>query len=129
MTMPAHPTHLPRRIPHHEGVIRDILRHNRTRRHKRVTADRDSANYRRICPDGAPALQMGALIQRMTANLRARIRHVREHARRPEKYVIINDNPGVDRDVVLYLNVIADYRAAIDVDVLPDDASRADPRS
>src|SRR5829696_2663456 len=59
----------------------------------------------------------------MPAHLGTRIGHIGQHAGRSQEYIVLQDCPRVDRDIVLNLNVPADHRSAIDVDVLAYDAA------
>ena len=55
--------------------------------------------------------------------------HVGEHARGPEKHVVLDHRSVVDRDVVLHLYAVADDGAAGDVAVLAEAALLADLRA
>ena len=125
MTVLAHPTDVPRRVTHHEGIRRDVPRHHRARSNHGVGADRMSANNRRIGPDrGAPFdTRRTELI--LARHGTARIDDVREHAAGPEEDIVLAGHARVDRDVVLHLHAIAQHDARRDDNVLPNRATLA----
>jgi hypothetical protein len=48
----------------------------------------------------------------------ARIEDIREHHRGTAKYIVLQDHPGVNRDIILNLNVITNYTAGGDHNIL-----------
>src|SRR6185437_10552529 len=88
-----------------------------------------SANDGGIRADGASPLEYCRFVQRVPVHLRTRIADVGKNAGGAEEYVVFNDRAGVDGDVVLNFDVVADYRSAVNVDVLSDDALFSDARA
>src|SRR6185437_4473471 len=116
--MTAHPSYLARRRSNHESEIRNVLGNNCSRCHERVATDGYSGNNRRIGANCASPLQMGQFVEVMPAYLGARISYVRQYTGRAEKDIIINFHTGIDRNIVLDLDVIANHGATVDIDVL-----------
>ena len=65
----------------------------------------------------------------MAIDLATGIRHICEHTRWSEKTVVIDLRPRVDGHVVLNLHAISDDHIAGDIDILPENAIRADSRA
>src|SRR5208283_5280233 len=74
----------------------------------------------RIGPDRRTAPDQGLFILRAADDLRARIRHIREDARRAAENIILDDQPRVQRYVVLYLDVVTHFYVGRDAHILTD---------
>src|SRR5581483_50699 len=122
VSVPAHPTFLPGGIAHDQRVIRNIPGNCRAGSNKGVAANRDAANKSRVGPDGRPPTDKGLFVQGMPVDLGSRVTNVREHAGGSEEDVIFNDDPGVNGNIVLNFYVAANYRSAVDIDILPENA-------
>ena len=124
----AHPAVQPRRVAVAQPVIRHVLRHHRARADEAVAAQRDPANDRGVRTDRCAALHQRALVLVLAVYMTARVEHVGKDHRWSQERVILNDHPGIDRDVILDLNVVANDAFRRNNDVLPDIAAAADAR-
>src|SRR5690606_35234552 len=127
VAVPAHPAALARRVADDEGVVRDVPGHDAPRGHEAVAAERDAADDGGVGADGGPAAEPRPLVEPLAVHLAPRVRHVRQHAARPEEHVVLDLAPGVDGDVVLHLHVVPHHDVAADEDVLAEHAAAADP--
>src|SRR5688572_33433883 len=123
--MTAHPGDLARRVTDHHRVVRHVLVDHGAGADEGVAAHGDAADDGGVGPDRAAAPQDGFLVERVPIHLRARVRHIGQHAGGPEEYVVFDHHAGVHRHVVLDLDVGTDGHAAVHVDVLSDDAALA----
>src|SRR5262249_24449467 len=79
-----------------------------------------------VGPDARSAAHARLLIHVSADDLAARVDDVGKNAGRPKKDIVFDDGAGVERYVVLNLDVVADQHMAGDMDVLPQDAALAD---
>src|SRR6185369_14459228 len=93
---------------------------------KRVPADGVTAYHRRIRAERGAAADRRRPVLVFSRYVAARVHHVREHHRRTAEHVVFEDHTGVDRHVVLNLDVVADGDAGRNHDVLTDVAALAD---
>src|SRR5215467_4453223 len=129
MSMAAHPAHLTSRVSDDQREVRHVFGHYGTRSDEGISANGRAADDCRICADGAAPLQNRGFVESMPVDLGTRIRDICEHAGRPEEDIVFNRYTCVDRHVVLNLDVVPDDRAAVDVDVLADDALLTNSRA
>ena len=127
--MAAHPADLSCWCADDQRVVMDILGHDGTSSDERVAPDGHAGNNRGICTDRAPAPQHGLLIKRVADNLGSRIADVGQNAGRTEENVVFDLRSGVNRHVILNLDVVTDHDTAGNVAVLAENAAFADART
>src|SRR5690606_33482573 len=105
----AHPSRLFCWVTDHQSIVGNSFGHHRTRANKSVFAYVMTADDGGIRPDrGAPA-HMGACILRLEVDDAPGIDDVGEYHRTAEKHVIVAYRAGVNGDVVLHFNVVAQH--------------------
>src|SRR5687767_13129832 len=82
----------------------------------------------RVSPDGSSAPNDRACVLVSAHDLGARICNIRKDAGRAAEDIVLQLHSGIDRYVVLDLDVVADYHARSDEYVLTEDAARTDSR-
>src|SRR5213076_1498368 len=85
-----------------------------------------AADDRGVRTDRAAALHERAPVLVPARHVAPRIHHVGKHAGGPAEHVVFQLDALVDRDVVLDLDVVADFRAGHHDDVLAEVAALAD---
>src|SRR5712664_2668701 len=125
LTALAHPPHAARRHADHQAVGGHVGRDHGARADERVLAECDAANDGRVGPDGAAALHERAPVFVLARDVAARVHHVGEHAGGPAEDVVFQLDALVNRDVVLDLDVVADFRPGHHDDVLAEVAALA----
>ena len=129
MTVFAHPARLTCRITYHQRVGRYIFRYHRTCSDQRIGADDAPAYDGRIRSDGRSFLYTSRPEFMLAGDGATRINNVRKHAARSQKNVVFTRHAGIDRDIILHLDPIAQTYSRRDDDVLPDRAVTADRRA
>lgn len=125
----GHPAHLARGVPNQQRIIRYVLGHHRARTDEGVFPDVVPANDGCIRPDGGPLPYSGSRILIPTIDRAARIDHIGEHTRWTKKNVVIAGYSGVQRHIVLNLDVVAELNTGRDHYILTDVASFAQHRT
>jgi len=116
----AHPADPTGRVAHHQGVIRDVFRYDRTGPDEGITAYGDAAD------DGAVGTQGGAVLDERGPHLvhlsdfGAGVIDVREDHRWAAKDAVFQGYAFVDANVVLYFALFAYTNVGADDNVLAD---------
>src|ERR1017187_5288155 len=124
--MPAHPGGAASGDTHHQGVFRHILGHDGAGGNKRISANGRAAHDGRVGADRGAFADDRLLVHVPAHDFAARIDDVGQNAGRPEEDVVLDDGAGVEGNVVLDLDVVADLDMARHQDVLPKVAAGAD---
>src|SRR5262245_49384115 len=109
-----------------ERMVGGVCRDDRSGTDEGVAADRMSADDRAVGAEGRAASDQRPLKFVLAHDMTAGVDQVGEDHRRAPKHVVFQDHAGVDGDVVLNLDVVADDHIRRDHDVLSDVAPRAD---
>ena len=123
----AHPAGDPCRVTHHESEIRNVSGDDGAGADKSISADRHSAY------DGAIGSQSRAMPDKRRtqlvhpADFASRIVDIGKHNRWAAKYVVLERDSFVYRDIILNFHSVADGDIRPDHDVLTDPAIPADP--
>ena len=105
--MAAHPSMLTSGHTEHEGIVGDIPAYHSAGTDEGVATDRPTADDCGIGTDGGTAPDERALVQRMAVDLGAGVDDIGEDTGRTQEDIILDDDTGVDGNVVLYLDVAA----------------------
>jgi hypothetical protein len=126
MAVPAHPAVPAYRHTYHESIIGHVPGNHSARGNKSIAADLNAANnggigaYRSAPPD------QGSFIKAVTHYLASGIGHICQHAARSEKYIIFEDRPAINGDVVLNLAVASELHAVGNEHILAEYAISTD---
>ncbi len=122
----AHPAARTGRVAVHQSVIGNVAGDHRPGADERIAADRRAAHHRAIGTERrALAYQRGAVFV-LAGHVAARVHDVGEDHRRPAEYVVFQNAAGINRNIVLNFDVIADHHVRGNHHVLADVAVGAD---
>src|SRR4030095_13371995 len=124
----THPTGQPRRIADDERVVGNVPGHHRAGADKGVGANRVAAQHRAVGAETGAALDQRRPELIAARHVTARVDDVGEHHGRPAEDVVFERDPGVNRHVVLDLDVVTNHDLRRDDDVLAEVAAAADSR-
>jgi hypothetical protein len=108
--------------PGHQGVIRNNTLDDGARRDKCESADGGSAYDRGVGADGSAVTHQRAGVLVMSHDFRAWIGDIGEDAGGTAENIILELDAGIEGDVVLNFDIVADYDAARHVHVLAQNA-------
>src|SRR5215471_7035307 len=102
------PADLPGRHANHQGVVGHVFCDNGAGADEGMFANRYAANDRAVCAQGRPSSYQRSFVFGLSIDVAPRVGYVGEDHRRPAEHVILQDHAGIERNVVLNFDVIAD---------------------
>src|SRR5258708_7361666 len=124
----THPAALPGGIAHHQGISRSRVGDDSPGSYKSILSDLISTNNSSIGADRGPFSHQGTPELVLPGNSTAGIDHIGKYHRRAEEHIILTDDPRIQRDIILYFDLVAQdhsfphHYILPDRTVLPDDA-------
>jgi len=125
----AHPSNSTRRNTKHQGIVGNVFRNNGSCSNKGMSANRDTADDRRVCSDRTAAPEERPFIEAVTIDLRTGVGDVGQDTGGAEENIVFDHGPGIDRNIVLDLHSLAEDDIIGNVDVLSENTFLADFRS
>src|SRR5690554_2708167 len=122
----AHPTGMPGRITHHQGIGGHTAGDDRPCSYKGVVANFNAANNGGVGPDGGTLADFGRPVLMFAGNGAAGIEHIGKNSRGPHKTIVLTYHALVGRNVVLHFYVVAQYHAGGHHNVLTETAIASD---
>lgn len=108
--MAAHIALLAAGIPHHKGVVGNILGHYRSGGYKAISAQGDAADYGGVGAYGGTAADEGFFVKSVAVYLGAGVGHIGKDTGRPQKNIVLYHRAGINGHVILDFYVAAyDY--------------------
>ncbi len=114
----AHPTFYPGGVAVYQSVVRDIPGDDSARANKAVPAQSDTADDGGVGANGSALANPSLAIFILAGDMAARVDHVGENAGGTQEAVVLNDHSGIDGDIVLDLDVVAEDHAGGDDHIL-----------
>ena len=108
-TASAHPASLAGRVSVNQRIIGNVPGHNGTGAHKSILADGGAANHGAVGAQRRTFANQRGLVLVFPDNMAPRVRHIGEDHRGSAEDVILKDTTGVDGNIVLDFNVVADH--------------------
>jgi len=122
----AHPTGLACGVADHQGVIGYVFSYYRSGTDKGELADIVTAYDGGIGTDAGPLTYMCLRILVAAVYRAARIGNIGKNAARPEEYIVVAGYAGIDADIVLHFNIVAEYNTGAYNHILAEIAVAAD---
>jgi len=118
--MAAHPALLMGRDTEHEGIIRHVPTDDGTGTNEGVATDGGTTDDGGVGTNGGTAFEKGLLVFFAAIELAAGVDDIGEDAGGTEEAIILDDDAGVDGDIVLNFDVIADEDTRGNDDILTE---------